>query len=141
MFKLNTCMLYNRGRKLPSLTSYFRFFLGDDSSHHRPSIIPSYLLEWMTLFLLPKNVAGRKGGSAWSYKELVEGLGKNYGRRYENVTIKQPRGGYRPRRMARDDYRHGKKVMHDDAKATIVVKLEQSLLRRAAKKVSLYYVS
>jgi hypothetical protein len=72
---------------------------------------------------------------------LVEGLGKNYARRYENVTIMQPRGGYRPRRMARDDYRHGKKVMHDDAKATIVVKLEQSLLRRAAKKVSLYYVS
>jgi hypothetical protein len=25
---------------------------------------------------------------------LVEGLGKNYGRRYENVTIRQPRGWY-----------------------------------------------
>jgi hypothetical protein len=65
---------------------------------------------------------------------LVKGLGKNYGRRYENVKITQVRGGYRPRRMARDDYGDGKRVMHDDAKATIAVKLEQSLLRLAGKK-------
>jgi hypothetical protein len=65
---------------------------------------------------------------------LVEGLGKNYGRRYENVRIRQPRGGYRPRRMARDDYGEGNRQMHDDAKATIAVKLEQSLIRAAGKK-------
>ena len=41
---------------------------------------------------------------------LVEGLGKNYGRRYENVRIRQPRGSYRPRRMARDDYGEGKEA-------------------------------
>ena len=35
--------------------------------------------------------------------------------------------------MARDDYGDGKRVMHDDAKATIAVKLEQSLLRGAGK--------
>ena len=28
---------------------------------------------------------------------LVEGLGKNYYRRYENVTVRQPRGGYHGR--------------------------------------------
>jgi hypothetical protein len=65
---------------------------------------------------------------------FVEGLGKNYGSRYENVKITQPRGGYRPQRMAWDDYGDGKRVMHDDAKATIAVKLEQSLLRLAGKK-------
>jgi hypothetical protein len=65
---------------------------------------------------------------------LVEGLGKNYGRRYENVRIRQPRGGYRPRRMARDDYGEGNRQMHDDAKATIALKLEQSLIRAAGKK-------
>jgi hypothetical protein len=64
---------------------------------------------------------------------LVEGLGKNYGRRYENVTIMQPRGGYKPRRMARDDYGDGKRLMHEDAKVTIAVKLEQSLIRVAGK--------
>ena len=57
-------------------------------------------------------------------------------RRYENVTVRQPRGGYRPRKMARDDYGEGKRVMHDDTKATIKVKLEQSLLCRAGKKRS-----
>jgi hypothetical protein len=61
---------------------------------------------------------------------LVEGLSKNYVRRYKNVRIRQPRGGYRPRRMARDNYREGKRQMHDDAKATI---LEQSLIRVAGK--------
>jgi hypothetical protein len=65
---------------------------------------------------------------------LVEGLGKNYGRRYENVTMRQPRGGYRSGRMARDDYGEGKRLMHDDAKATIAVKLEQSLIRVAGEK-------
>jgi hypothetical protein len=65
---------------------------------------------------------------------LVEGLGKNYGRRYENIKIKQLRGGYRPRKMALDDYGDGKRAMHDDAKKTIKMKLEQSLLRVAGEK-------
>jgi hypothetical protein len=65
---------------------------------------------------------------------LVEGMGKNYGRWYENVRIRQPCGGYRPRRMARDDYGEGKRQMHDDAKVTIAVKLVQSLIRVAGKK-------
>jgi hypothetical protein len=36
--------------------------------------------------------------------------------------------------MAWDDYGDGKRVMHDDAKATVAVKLEESLLRLAGKK-------
>jgi hypothetical protein len=65
---------------------------------------------------------------------LVEGLGKNYGKRYEHVKVKKPRGGYRPRKMALEDYGDGKRKMHDDAKATIKVKLEQSLMRVAGIK-------
>jgi hypothetical protein len=40
--------------------------------------------------------------------------------------------------MARDDYGEGKRQMHDDAKATIAVKLEQSLIRVAGKNQSRY---
>ncbi len=44
--------------------------------------------------------------------------------------------------MARDDYGEGKRVMHDDAKAkaTIKVKLERSLLRRAGEKTEPFIV-
>jgi hypothetical protein len=44
------------------------------------------------------------------------------------------RGGYRPGRMAQDDYVDGKRlIMHDDAKATIAVNLEQELTGGAGK--------
>jgi hypothetical protein len=42
--------------------------------------------------------------------------------------------------MARDDYKDGKRVMHADAKAMIVVKLEQSLLHGAGKIYVSFYL-
>jgi hypothetical protein len=69
---------------------------------------------------------------------LVEGLGKNYGRREENVTIRELRGDCKPQRMARDNYGDEKRLMHDDVKATIVVKLKQLLICVAGKNQSCY---
>jgi hypothetical protein len=42
--------------------------------------------------------------------------------------------------MARDDYGDGKRLMHDDAKATIAVKLEQLLIHVVGEKRSRYYL-